>query len=325
MGPKRRPRSKKESTIVKRRGNLGESSGTEDDSDANETGPQKDITASFRGLPKASEAFNTPEQDSNATDYGLEFTTSRIQSQQSPRRCSTLRTGSSQEEQTPKRTTTRQSKQEDLAKKDIPVRKTTRHTASPSVSFEQQQEYERNDATESAEVEQGAATSKRSTRQSEQSKEKPSANENVTVEQAKSTLTSSPQKSKKQARPQTKQNAQNTDLDNETRQSKPKQTRKQQKPQQLNARFLRDVKYLQNRTEFLIPRLPFSRVVREILMSMSQSVTHVTPTALEALQASSEMYLTQRLQDAYMLTLHRGRVTLDVRDMQLINFLKMYL
>lgn len=101
--------------------------------------------------------------------------------------------------------------------------------------------------------------------------------------------------------------------------------RKQQNPLQLEKRFWKDVKILQNRTDNLIPMLPFSRLVREIMQDTSTEVTKITPTALEAFQTASEMYLTQRLQDAYMLTLHRGRVTLDVRDMQLINYLKINL
>lgn len=105
-------------------------------------------------------------------------------------------------------------------------------------------------------------------------------------------------------------------------QLKNKKSRKQSAPQQMK-KFMREVKLLQNRTDLLVPRLPFSRLIRELIMDCSSEVTKITPTALEALQVASEMYLTQRLQDAYMLTLHRGRVTLDVRDMQLINFLKM--
>lgn len=57
-------------------------------------------------------------------------------------------------------------------------------------------------------------------------------------------------------------------------------------------------------------------------MEMSQDVTHYTTTALEAIQEATEMFLTQILQDAYMLTLHRRCVTLSASDMVLIRSLK---
>lgn len=108
--PRAGPRSKvKESVIVQRRGgSLGESSTSsqdEDDTNINQTTTDDSATASPRRsqrrntmLPvKPSDGFRTPDSDVNATDYGLEFTTSHIQNP-SPRRCSTLRTGSSQEE-----------------------------------------------------------------------------------------------------------------------------------------------------------------------------------------------------------------------------------
>lgn len=48
----------------------------------------------------------------------------------------------------------------------------------------------------------------------------------------------------------------------------------------------------------------------------------ITPQALNALQESLEMYLTQFFEDAYSCTLHRGRLTLTPKDMQLISFLR---
>lgn len=48
----------------------------------------------------------------------------------------------------------------------------------------------------------------------------------------------------------------------------------------------------------------------------------ITPVALAALQESSEAYITQFFEDAYACTLHRGRVTLEVKDMNLLSFLR---
>lgn len=46
-------------------------------------------------------------------------------------------------------------------------------------------------------------------------------------------------------------------------------------------------------------------------------VFRVTPECLMALQESSELYLTHFFSDAYLCTVHRGRVTMIPKDMQL--------
>lgn len=91
------PKSVKQSKILSHRGTLGETSG---ESESDDTSPEDTLTT-----PKHSKVagnvsdFRTPDTEQDATDYGLEFTTSHIQ-HASPRRCSTLKTAaSSQEEQ----------------------------------------------------------------------------------------------------------------------------------------------------------------------------------------------------------------------------------
>uniref|UniRef100_A0A1B0G7N6 Core Histone H2A/H2B/H3 domain-containing protein n=1 Tax=Glossina morsitans morsitans TaxID=37546 RepID=A0A1B0G7N6_GLOMM len=117
----------------------------------------------------------------------------------------------------------------------------------------------------------------------------------------------------------------NNSATNET-QSQVKKTeqsrRKKTAPTRRDVGFLREVRRLQMTTDFMIPRLPFSRLVREIVAQHSTIVWQMTATALEALQMAAEMYVGQRLQDAYMLTLHRKCVTLQVKDMKLINILR---
>uniref|UniRef100_A0A1A9WIS7 Core Histone H2A/H2B/H3 domain-containing protein n=1 Tax=Glossina brevipalpis TaxID=37001 RepID=A0A1A9WIS7_9MUSC len=98
--------------------------------------------------------------------------------------------------------------------------------------------------------------------------------------------------------------------------------RKKTNPRRRDLKFLREVKRLQMSTDFMIPRLPFSRLVREIIILQSYTVTRITATAFEALQTASEVYLQQRMQDAYMLTLHRKCVTLDLRDMRLLELFR---
>ncbi|XP_075164927.1 centromere identifier [Haematobia irritans] len=340
MPPKSRPRTKKKIVIAQQRGDLGESSTSQnDDSDINET----DATnRNRRNLPRATEAFHSPEIDSNATDYGLEFTTSRIRSQDSPRRCSTLNSGRSQDEQSPRRITRQEAKNstnnesqkqdssrtrnisplKSMNRGEINHSKTTKaNKKQPRDPNESGDENSENDSSRTRNrsplksMNRGEINHSKTTKANQSRNPNESSDENNENEIPEPT-TSAALKNKKATKAKPKGNQQKP-LPKDA-----KKPRKQKAPQQLNVRFLRDVRLLQNTTNFLIPRLPFARVVREIIMDCSCEVTKITTTALEALQTASEMYVTQRLQDAYMLTLHRGRVTLDVRDLEMINYLK---
>jgi len=98
--------------------------------------------------------------------------------------------------------------------------------------------------------------------------------------------------------------------------------RKQQHPLSRVQNLADEIKKLQLSPNYMIPRLSFARVVREIILTHStNSSLRITMAAMEALQTATEMYLTQRFQDAYMLTLHRGRVTLENRDMALMAYI----
>nr|ARC76681.1 Cid1 [Drosophila bicornuta] len=99
--------------------------------------------------------------------------------------------------------------------------------------------------------------------------------------------------------------------------------RKQRGPLSRDNRMNREIRRLRACTTPLIPRLPFSRLVRELMMKINTSAVplRITEGALGALQESSELFLTQRFEDAYLLTHHRGRVTLEVRDMALIAYI----
>lgn len=101
--------------------------------------------------------------------------------------------------------------------------------------------------------------------------------------------------------------------------------RKNQNPINRLRNFEKMMVKLQMSPHFMIPRAPFGRVVHEILLQRISpaeiSNFRITAGALEALQTATEMYVTQRFQDAYLLTMHRGRVTLEVRDMTLMAFI----
>lgn len=97
-----------------------------------------------------------------------------------------------------------------------------------------------------------------------------------------------------------------------------KNKRKPKQPKKRIDKALKEICTLQQSTKLLVPKLPFSRLVREILIDVSKFPDiRVTPECLHALQEVSELYLVQFLQDAYLCTTHRGRVTLIPKDMQL--------
>nr|ARC76672.1 Cid2 [Drosophila eugracilis]ARC76674.1 Cid2 [Drosophila eugracilis] len=102
------------------------------------------------------------------------------------------------------------------------------------------------------------------------------------------------------------------------------QTRRRKNPNPVSRakRMDEQIHRLQNYPGMLIPKLPFSRLVRELILKYSNEPhIRVTEGAFLAMQTSSELFLTQRLADSYMLTKHRGRVTLEVRDMALMAFI----
>ncbi|CAG9862588.1 unnamed protein product [Phyllotreta striolata] len=80
---------------------------------------------------------------------------------------------------------------------------------------------------------------------------------------------------------------------------------------------LKQIKKLQSSTANLIPKLPFCRLIREILMEHSQVAHHIQLDALRALQEAAEMFLTNLFTDANKLAGHAKRVTIYPIDIQL--------
>lgn len=79
---------------------------------------------------------------------------------------------------------------------------------------------------------------------------------------------------------------------------------------------LRDIRRYQKSTELLLPRLPFQRLVREILQDSFKDLRFRT-FALCALQEAAEAYLISLFEDAYLCCIHAKRVTIICRDIQL--------
>ncbi|XP_049537021.1 uncharacterized protein LOC125951919 [Anopheles darlingi] len=96
---------------------------------------------------------------------------------------------------------------------------------------------------------------------------------------------------------------------------RPNHRRKQDRP--TNWKTIKEIINLQATVNTLIPRLTFGRVIREILTEYSSSDMRVTAEMLTCLQEAAEVYIVQMFEDAYRCTLHRGRVTLIPKDMEL--------
>lgn len=94
--------------------------------------------------------------------------------------------------------------------------------------------------------------------------------------------------------------------------------RKKPRPKK-NCAWLKEMRKLQQSTDLLMAKLPFSRLVREIMQQEARSSDlKVTREALMAIQESAELYLTFFFQDANRIAVHAKRVTLMPKDMQLI-------
>ena len=66
----------------------------------------------------------------------------------------------------------------------------------------------------------------------------------------------------------------------------------------------------------LIPRLPFQRLVKEITHNINNEL-RFSSQGLQALQESTESFISGLFEDSYLCTLHAKRVTLMPKDMQL--------
>ena len=68
--------------------------------------------------------------------------------------------------------------------------------------------------------------------------------------------------------------------------------------------------------ELLICKLPFQRLVREIMQGYGLGY-RVTPTMMMALQEAAEAYLVQLLEDSNLCAIHAKRITIQPKDIQL--------
>lgn len=75
-------------------------------------------------------------------------------------------------------------------------------------------------------------------------------------------------------------------------------------------------------TNLLLPKATFARVVREVMQRTRLPGARIALEALVALHESAEAYLVQLFEDATDCTNHRGRVTLELKDINLVRKLR---
>ena len=87
---------------------------------------------------------------------------------------------------------------------------------------------------------------------------------------------------------------------------------------------LREIRRYQKSTELLIKKLPFRRLIKHICEDMSgmsdfPNGPRIESSALICLQESVEDYLVGILADTNLMTIHRKRITVAPKDVQLVR------
>ena len=84
---------------------------------------------------------------------------------------------------------------------------------------------------------------------------------------------------------------------------------------------LEEIRKYQSGTEMLIRRLPFQRVVKEIIQKIWDDL-RLQSTAILALQEAGEMFLVGLLEQSNLCALHAKRVTIMPKDVQLARCIR---
>jgi len=84
---------------------------------------------------------------------------------------------------------------------------------------------------------------------------------------------------------------------------------------------LREIRKYQKSVDFLIPRIAFQRVVREIAQELKGDLRFQSP-ALFALQEAAEAHLVYLFEDVNLLAIHGQRVTIMPKDLKLARRLR---
>ena len=105
-----------------------------------------------------------------------------------------------------------------------------------------------------------------------------------------------------------------TKMTNETRKKMKNPTRRYQP----GMKALREIRKFQKSTDLLIPALPFSRLLREIVQTVTDGQQfRFQSQAIKALQEASEAFLVGLFEDSCLCAMHAKRVTVMPKDMDL--------
>lgn len=88
---------------------------------------------------------------------------------------------------------------------------------------------------------------------------------------------------------------------------------------------LREIKFYQKSTDLLISKLPFARVVKEIVqehLGPDAQTLRWQSSAIMALQEAAEAFLVQLFEDSNLCAIHAKRITIMKKDMQLARRLR---
>jgi histone H3 len=86
---------------------------------------------------------------------------------------------------------------------------------------------------------------------------------------------------------------------------------------------LREIRRYQKSTELLMRKLPFQRLVREVMQDF-KSDFRFQSHALLAMQEAAEAYLVKLFEDANLAAIHAKRVTIMPKDIQLARRIGRY-
>ena len=88
-------------------------------------------------------------------------------------------------------------------------------------------------------------------------------------------------------------------------------------------RALMEIRHFQKSIEFLIRKLPFQRVVREIAQDIGAiDDLRFTLDAIFTLQEAAEVFLVNLMEDANLCTIYRGRITITPKDYHLVMWMQ---
>lgn len=89
------------------------------------------------------------------------------------------------------------------------------------------------------------------------------------------------------------------------------------RPVERGLKALDEIRTYQKTTELLIPKIPFKRVVQEVLQGVKGDDYRCASDAVNAIQEAAEQMLAKVFEDANLCAIHAGRVTIMPKDVKL--------